>query len=136
MVHFILLTLIAAICLLGNKLTYIADYMKERGADYLYALFSVFLLTAIMYFYFFFENKEIISNGKSIALLFMILDLYFIMGWIIGEKVDIYARPIAFVALMTFVLVGRREAIFLKIISALFRDYRARTHFRTSGRRI
>ena len=119
LLHFILLTLIAAICLLGNKLTYIADYMKERGADYLYALFSVFLLTAIMYFYFFFENKEIISNGKSIALLFMILDLYFIMGWIIGEKVDIYARPIAFVALMTFVLVGRREAIFLNIISAL-----------------
>ena len=119
LLHFILLTLIAAICLLGNKLTYIADYMKERGADYLYALFSVFLLTAIMYFYFFFENKEIISNGKSIALLFMILDLYFIMGWIIGEKVDIYARPIALVALMTFVLVGRREAIFLNIISAL-----------------
>ncbi len=119
LLHFVLLILIAGGLLLWNKLSYLGDYMKERGADYLYALFSVFLLTAIMYFYFLFENKEMISNGKNISLLFTILDLYFIIGWLIGEKVDIYARPIALVALMVFVLVGRREAIFMNIISAL-----------------
>ena len=119
LLHFVLLILIAGGLLLGNKLSYLGDYMKERGADYLYALFSVFLLIAIMYFYFLFENKEMISSGKNISLLFTILDLYFIIGWLIGEKVDVYARPIALVALMVFVLVGRREAIFMNIISAL-----------------
>nr|MBR6778492.1 HDIG domain-containing protein [Clostridia bacterium] len=119
LLHFVLLILIAGGLLLGNKLSYLGDYMKERGADYLYALFSVFLLISIMYFYFLFENKEMISSGKNISLLFTILDLYFIIGWLIGEKVDIYARPIALVALMVFVLVGRREAIFMNIISAL-----------------
>lgn len=117
--HFILLALIAAAFLLGNKLTDIGEYMGERGADYLYALFSVLLLTAIMYCYFYFENKKMLGSGKNIALIFTILDLYFIVGWLIGEKIDIYARPVAFVALMTFVLIGRREAIFMNIISAL-----------------
>ncbi len=117
--HFILFTLIAAGFLLGNKLSHIGEYMKERGADYLYALFSILLLIGIMYFYFLFENKEMLSSGKNIALLFTILDVYFIVGWLIGEKVDLYARPIAIVALLMFVLVGRREAIFMNIISAL-----------------
>ena len=87
--HFVLLVIIAAGFLLGDKLTYIGDYMKERGADYLYALFSVFLLTAITYFYFYFENKEMLRSGKKIALLFTILDSYFIAGWLLGEKIDI-----------------------------------------------
>lgn len=117
--HFILLVFIVAVFVLGNKLTYIGTYMRERGADHLYALFSIFLLTAIMYFYFYFENKEILTSAKKIALVFTILDVYFIVAWFVGEKVDIYARPIAFVALMTYVLMGRREAIFMNMISAL-----------------
>ena len=117
--HFIVFMLIAGGFLLGDKLSYIGEYMKERGADYLYALFSIMLLMGIMYFYFYFENKEMLSSGKNISLLFTILDVYFIVGWIIGEKVDLYARPIALVALLTFVLVGRREAIFMNVISAL-----------------
>ena len=119
LLQFVILALIAAGLLLGNKLSYIGEYMQERGADYLYALFSILLMTSIMYFYFYFENKEMISNAKNIALLFTILDVYFVVGWLIGEKIDIYARPIALVALMTFVLVGRREAIFMNIISSL-----------------
>ena len=118
-VHFIVLALIAAVFLLGDKLTDIGAYMSDRGADYLYALFSVLLLTAIMYCYFYFENKEVLSSGKNIALVFTILDVYFIIGWLIGEKIGIYARPVALVALMAFVLIGRREAIFMNIISAL-----------------
>lgn len=118
-VHFIVLALIAAGFLLGDKLTDIGAYMSERGADYLYALFSVLMLTAIMYCYFYFENKEMLSSGKNIALIFTILDVYFIIGWLIGEKIGIYARPVALVALLAFVLIGRREAIFMNIISAL-----------------
>ena len=118
-VQFVLLTLIAGGILLGPKLSYIEEYMKERGADYLYAFFSVFMLTAIMFFYFYFENKEMLASGRNIALIFTILDMYFVLAWFIGEKVDLYARPVALVALMVFVLVGRREAIFMNIVSAL-----------------
>ena len=73
--HFTLLILIAGGLLLGPKLPYIREYMKERGADYLYALFSVFMLTVIMFFYFYFENKEMLSSGRNISLIFTILEV-------------------------------------------------------------
>ncbi len=117
--HFVIIVLIMAGLLLGTKLTTIKQYMKVHGANYLYALFCVFLLVVIMYLYFLFENKTMLSSGRNIALLFTVLDVYFIMSWLIGKKFDIYARPVALVALMIFVLVGRREAIFMNVISAL-----------------
>ncbi len=119
LVHFVILVLIAGGFILVGKFSYISDYMKENGASYLYALFSIFLIVAIMYFYFYFENKEMIFSGKNITLLFSILDLYFIISYLIGEHFNLYARPVALVALMVFVLVNRREAIFMNIISAL-----------------
>ncbi len=119
LLHFVILILIAGGLVLAGQVSHLKSHMREYAANYLYALFSVALIIAIMYFYFFFENKEMISNGRNITLLFSILDVYFIISYLIGWKLDIYARPIAFVALMVFVLVGRREAIFMNIVSAL-----------------
>ncbi len=119
LLHFILLIFIAGCMVLADKFSVLGAYMKAHGANYLYALFSIFLLIAIMYFYFYFENKEMIANGKNIALLFCVLDVCFIINYLIGLKVDLYARPIALVALLIFVLIGRREAIFMTIVSAL-----------------
>ena len=119
LLHFVILALIAGLILLGNKLSYLREYMRENGADYLYALFGIFLLIIIMYFYFLFEDKEMISNAKNIALIFMILDVYIVLSLFIGTKINIYARPVALLALMFFVLVGRRDAIFMTIVGAL-----------------
>ncbi len=119
LLHFIILVGIAGGILLSGKFSYIKEYMKENGANYLYALFSVFLIIAIMYFYFYFEKKEMISSGKNITLMFSVLDLYFLASYFIGEKLNLYARPVAFVALMFFVLIGRREAIFMNVVAAL-----------------
>ncbi len=117
--HFLLLVLIAGGLSLADNLSYLGTYLKKNGANYLYALFSVLLIIGIMYFYFFFEKKEMLASGKNVTLLFCILDLCFILGYVIGEKVDLYARPVALVALLVFVLVGRREAIFMNVVSAL-----------------
>ena len=119
LLHFVLLVIIAVCLLFGNKLDYLAEYFTEYGKDYLYALFSVFLLMIILYCYFFFENKEILCSGKKITLIFSVLDLYIVISYLLGQYLHIYARPIAFVALMIFVLLGRREAIFLNVISSL-----------------
>ena len=118
-VHFIIFVAIAMFLVVGMEIKNFSVHLREYGADYLYALFSIFLLLAIMYFYFYFENKAMLSSAKNITLIFAVLDVYFIMSWFIGEKVDIYARPVAFVALMIYVLIGRREAIFMNIVSAL-----------------
>ncbi len=119
LLHGIIFVLIAATLLLYNKLDIFKEHMQSHGANYLYALFCILMLFVIMYFYFLFENKAFLTEGKNITLVFTILDLYLIMSYLLGEKVNVYARPVAFVALMICVLINRREAIFLNVISAL-----------------
>ena len=117
--HFVILTIVVGTVLLYDKFANIVEFMRVNGADYLYTLFCVLLIITIMYFYFLFEDREMISSGKNIALLFTVLNVYFLLAWFIGEKVDLYARPVALVALLVFVLVGRRDAIFMTVISTL-----------------
>ncbi len=119
LLHFTLLVLIASGLIISQEISHLQEHVKSNGANYLYALFSVFLIIAIMYFYFYFENKEMLASGRNITLLFSILDVYFIISYLIGLKLDIYARPVALVALLVFVLVNRREAIFMNIVAAL-----------------
>ena len=117
--HFFLLVILAAALLLWDKLEYLDTYMKTHGANYLYALLCIILFVVILYVYFIFENKNMLASGKNITLVFAILDLYILISYLLGRFMSIYARPVAFVALMSLILIGRREAIFLNIISAL-----------------
>lgn len=119
LLHWAIFVGIAGLVLFSGKFGRLGSYMKEHAANYLYALFSVFLIITIMYFYYLFEDKRMISSGKNITMLFLVLDLCFILSWVIGKQIDIYARPVALVALMIYVLVGRRDAIFMNIVSAL-----------------
>ena len=118
-VHFVILVLLGATLLLWDKVDILAEHMQAVGASYLYALFCVFMLTVITYLYYFFEDRTMISSGKNISLLFLLLDLTFVISWLIGAYIDIYARPVALLALLAFVLIGRRSAIFMNVIGAL-----------------
>ena len=119
--HFILLIAIIGVMLFWGKFDTLEAEMADRGADYLYTLFCIFLMVIIMYMYFFFEGRNVLAEGKSIGLLFTILDLYLILAFSIGNQSEhsVYARPVALVALLVFMLVGRREAIFMNIVAAL-----------------
>ena len=117
--NFLIFTLIALLLSSGGTLSQIGEAIKTQGANYLYALFCVFLLFVITYFYFLFEDRSILRSGKQIALVFTILDFYLVLSCLIGYKIDIYARPVALVALLIFVLIGRRNAIFVNILCAL-----------------
>ncbi len=117
--HFIILATIVGGVALAGEFSHLISYMREYGANYLYALFSILLIIGIMYFYFYFEDKEMLGSPRRITLLFTVLELYFILAYFIGLKMDLYARPLALVALLIYVLVGRREAIFMNIVSAL-----------------
>ncbi len=116
--HFIVLVSLCGILLLWDKFDDLAAHMREVGASYLYALFCVLMLVMIVYLYYFFENKKMLTSGKNITLIFLLIDLSFLFSWLVG-KINIYARPVAFIALMAFVLIDRRSGIFLNIISAL-----------------
>ena len=118
--HFIILVGLAGGLLLGNKLSHIIEYMRENGAYYLYAVICVMLLVVIMYLYFFFEDREVLQKASKVCILFAVLDLYFFAAWLMGNKIHTYARPVAFVALMIYVLINRKAAIFMNVIGSLF----------------
>ena len=62
-VHFVIFVAIAMFLVVGMEIKNFSDHLRVNGANYLYALFSIFLLIAIMYFYFYFENKTMLSNS-------------------------------------------------------------------------
>lgn len=117
--HFLILVLIVACMLFGNKLGTIGVMLKENAANYLYMLFCLLLLLVITYFYFMTENTEVLKSGKTITLIFSVLDLYLMLAILIGTRLHVYARPVAMVALLIYALVGRRDAIFVNVLCAL-----------------
>ncbi len=119
LLHFLIYLGIAALLLFSERWSDLGNFLSKNGSNYLYAIFCTFLLFVITYLYFFFENRKLLESGKSIALVFIVLDMYLIISCLIGYKIAIYARPIALVALLIFVLIGRREAIFINVICAM-----------------
>ena len=119
LMHFIIFLGIAALLLLWGKRNNIGAYMREQGANFVYATFCIFLLFVITYFYFYFEDRETLKSAGSIALVFTVLHVYLIFSCVIGYKLAIYARPVALVAMLMFVLIGRKNAIFMNVICAL-----------------
>ena len=117
--HFIIYLILAALFIVGDKLADLGTVMKEQGGNYLYAVICTALLILITYFYFFFENRKILTSGKSISMIFMIIDAYLILACSIGYNFHVYARPIALAALLTYMLVNRRDAIFMNVICAM-----------------
>ena len=117
--HFIIFSAIAVVLLFADRFKQLPTLMVEHAGNYLYALFSIALLFIISYFYFYFEDREVLKKGKNIALIFTVLDVYLIISCLIGYKFDIYARPVALVGLLVLMLVDRKSAIFMNVISTL-----------------
>ena len=117
--HFVLLVLITCGLMVYDKFPVLMETLKANGANYTYMLFCIALFVGILYFYFFFEDRAVLASGRSVALIFTILDIYVVLSCLLGEKVHIFARPVALVALLVFVLVGRKDAIVMNIMCAL-----------------
>ncbi|MBR2341314.1 MAG: HDIG domain-containing protein [Clostridia bacterium] len=117
--HFVILLILVACVLFGDKLGSIGEMLKVNGANYLYMVFCLILLFVISYFYFLTENAKVLKSGKTITLIFCALYIYIVIAMVIGTKIHVYARPVAMVALLIYALVGRRDAIFVNILCAL-----------------
>ena len=115
--HLIVLLGLIALVLVWQKgwEVFQATFVENR-ANYLYIIFCTVLLVWIMYLYFFFENRSLLSEGKTISLVFTVLDVSFLLAVIFGRYVSIYARPFALLALLCFMLVGRKDAVFINVV--------------------
>lgn len=94
-------------------------YIKSDIEKVVLILVSFFIISGIMYCYFYFENKKYIFSPVKIAEIYLLLFIALFISFIIGKYVHASARPVAFIALIAVTIFGRREAIFLNIIFAL-----------------
>ena len=96
-----------------------AAYMREDISDFVYLLLSVFILFVIIYIYFLFEDRQSLAGAKNIWLVFILLDVSIVVCYFFGFFFNIYSRPVAMLALLALLLLGRRFATFLNVIFAL-----------------
>ncbi len=94
-------------------------YIRSNSSTLIYLSASIFMLFVAVYFYYIFEDKSMLATPKSIWLIFIMLDACILICYFFGLFFNIYARPIALLALLSLLLIGRRDAIFLNVIFAL-----------------
>ena len=95
------------------------EYILNNYNMVIYLLSSIFLLFLTIYFYYIFEDRSLLATVKNIWLIFFLLDFCILVCYFFGYFFNIYSRPVALLALLVLMLLGRRDAIFLNIIFAL-----------------
>ncbi len=95
------------------------EYVAQNFNTLVYLAASVFVLCMIVYFYYFFEDRRALAQPKNIWLVFLILDCSLVICYFFGTFFNVYSRPVAILALLSLMLLGRRDAIFLNVIFAL-----------------
>lgn len=80
---------------------------------------SIGILNAILYTFFFFENKYILVKVSKICELFLIIYISIALTFVFSVFIDPMSRPLVFISLMCVTLFRRRDAIFINSTYAL-----------------
>ena len=96
-----------------------AAYFSDNRQALLTIAVSIFVLNAMLYSYFFFENKQVLSNVSKITELFLMTYIVLVVYYVLSKYVDSLARPVAVLALLCATMFRRRDAIFINTIFSL-----------------
>lgn len=99
----------------GNYLTFIT----ERTGSFLLTCAAVIILNLILYFYLYYENKDVLFNAKKVFEIVILFNVSVALCIVVGELIDVNARPLALLAIMSAVLFGRKEAVFMNAVLAV-----------------
>lgn len=99
----------------GNVFTYV----REHVHNIVTVAVTIGVLTALTFFYFWFENKNVLAKPSQILEIFILFSLAAVGYALVAKFVSPVARPASFVAMMLIMLFRRRDAIFLNTIFAI-----------------
>ncbi len=91
-------------------------FIEQHYTGLLSLIFSLFFLFAIVYFYYYFEDPEVLVHFKSVVLIFTLLIFCTILCYVFGEFVHPYSRPYALFAILFLFLFDRRQAVILNFV--------------------
>ncbi len=95
------------------------DYFVGHRNQLITVTVSIPVLFAIVYTYFFFENKYVLTRVNKICELFIIMYIALVLTFVFSVYIDAMARPLVFLALMCATLFRRRDAIFINTTYSL-----------------
>lgn len=103
------------LCMIALKYgkTGFADYFIGHRQQLITVSVSIPILFAILYTFFFFENKYVLTRISKISELFLIIYISLSTAFVFFNYVDPMSRPLVFLSLMCATLFRRRDAIFI-----------------------
>lgn len=99
----------------GNIFSYVADHAD----NIITVAVTIAALSALTFFYFWFENKTVLSKPSQILEIFILFSIATVFYSLVAKYIGPVARPGSFVAMMLVMLFRRRDAIFLNTIFAI-----------------
>ena len=123
LLNYVILLLLVAFFIFLNSLESGRETFNEFIVNHtnkiIYLVSCLFLLYMAIYMYYVFEDKEFLAAPKNILLLFSVLLMCIVINYFFSFFFNLYARPVAVLALLVLLLLGMRDAIFLNVIFAL-----------------
>ncbi len=101
----------------NSFLNYLSNSTNLSNFICLILMTSFIIFTIYMYFYS--EARDFLLSVKNIVLLFVVIEVSFVATILTGKYFGLYARPVAFCAILILLLINKRTAIFTSFIFSL-----------------
>ena len=95
------------------------EFITTQYKNVITVAVAVALLTGIVYVYMFFENKSLLAQYSKIVEIYLLLCVALLLCNVVGKFINSTARPLLFFALMSAMVLRRKDAIFMNIVFAL-----------------
>ena len=92
---------------------------SDTRSRFLYLVLTLVLLSAVLYIYLFFEERDFLKSPGNCEMIFLILEVTILFSYFAGRYINIYLRPLALGALLSLLLINRRTAIFFNTLSCI-----------------
>ncbi len=95
------------------------EYFRTRSGQFVYLMFILVLVMTVSFIYLIFENREQIRTPKDVEMIFLIIEITVVCNYFSGRYINIYFRPLVLGGLLTLLLVNRRSAVFVNVVTSL-----------------
>ncbi len=94
----------------------VAAFITDNFNNIITVMVAAAILSIVLYIYFLFENKTVLSRYRKIVEIYTLLCLALIFCDVIYKYIDINARPLMFFALTAAMILSRKDALFVNVV--------------------
>ena len=81
---------------------------------------SIIVTAVIIFFYFFIEDRDFLKRAANSEMIFLIIEVGIVLGYVFARFVNFYLTPFAIVPLIALFLTNKKHAIFTHAVFCVF----------------